>query len=134
MSLVECELTRVVMTETRHHQAIVLKEKNGQREMAIMIGLAEAFALHRTVNEEPPPRPLTHELFGSVLDELDVRIDRIVVNDLSEGVYYGRLILSRDGDTFNIDSRPSDAIVLASQKRAPIFVDEAVLDEASRQF
>ncbi len=133
MALVECELTQVVMSETRHHQVIVLKEKDGERKMPILIGVSEVFAIHRIINDEPPPRPLTHELFGQVLDVLGVTVQRVVINELSKGTYFGRLILSRNGQTFDVDSRPSDAIVLATQKGAPIFVEETVLDEAAKQ-
>ncbi len=133
MALVECELTQVVMSETRHHQVIVLKEKDGERKMPILIGVSEVFAIHRIINDEPPPRPLTHELFGQVLDVLGVSVQRVVINELSQGTYFGRLILSRNGQTFDVDSRPSDAIVLATQKGAPIFVEETVLDEAAKQ-
>jgi len=132
MALVECELNRVVMSETRHRQVIVLKEKSGERKMPIVVGLAEIFALHRVINKEHPPRPLTHELFGSVLEALGVTIERVVISELNEGTYYGRLILKRDGQLFDIDSRPSDAIVLAAQKGAPIYVEQAVLEEGSR--
>jgi bifunctional DNase/RNase len=127
MGLVECELHRVVMSEMRQHQVIILKEKSGERQLPIVIGLNEVFAIHRIINEEPPPRPLTHELFGSVLDVLDARVERVVVNALEGTTFLGRLILSRNGETYDIDSRPSDAIVLAVQKGAPIFVDEEVL-------
>jgi bifunctional DNase/RNase len=132
MSLVECELSRVVMSETRHRQVIVLKEKGGERKMPIVVGLAEIFALHRVINDERPPRPLTHELFASVLDALGVGVERVVISELNEGTYSGRLVLRRDGKLFDIDSRPSDAIVLAAQKGAPIYVEEAVLEEGSR--
>jgi bifunctional DNase/RNase len=134
MALVECELARVVMSETRHRQVIVLKEKNGERKMPIMIGLSEVFALHRVINSEAPPRPLTHELFGNVLDALGVTVERVVISELVEGTYFGRLILKRDGQTYDIDSRPSDAIVLATQKSAPIFVEETVLEEGMRDY
>ncbi|MHC4480265.1 MAG: bifunctional nuclease family protein [Planctomycetota bacterium] len=133
MALVRCELARVVMSESRLHQVIVLKEKVGERKMPIVIGLSEVFAIHRVVNDEPPPRPLTHELFGHVLDALGVSIQRIVVNALNEGVYYGRLVLKQNGQTYDIDSRPSDAIALAVQKGAPIFVEEEVLESAARE-
>lgn len=133
MALVECELTRVVMSETRQKQVIVLKERGGERQVPIVIGWTEVFAIHRFVNDEAPPRPLTHELFGRVLDALGVTVERVVVNALTEGTYFGRLVLKRDGQLYDVDSRPSDAIALATQKKAPIFVDETVLKEASGQ-
>jgi bifunctional DNase/RNase len=132
MPLVECQLARVVMSETRHEQAIVLRESDGVREMTIVIGLAEVYALHRIVNDEPPPRPLTHELLGAILDALGATVERAVVNKASDRIYYGRLILQQDGRSIDLDSRPSDAIVLATQKGAPIYVEESVLERASR--
>ncbi len=134
MTLIECELNQVVMSETHGRHLVVLKEKEGQRKMPIVIGFFEVWAIHRTINDEPPPRPFTHELFGNVLDALGVRIERVVVNALKDGTFYGRLVLNRDGETFDIDSRPSDATALAVQKGAPIFVDEEVLEQAAADF
>ncbi|MGD2173885.1 MAG: bifunctional nuclease family protein [Candidatus Brocadiaceae bacterium] len=134
MPLIECELNRIVMSETQDRQLVVLKERDGERKIAIVISLWEIWAIHRTINNEPPPRPFTHELFGNVLDELGVKIERVVVNELRDDTYYGRLILRQNGQTYDIDTRPSDGMALAVQKGAPIFVDEDVLDEASQHF
>lgn len=128
MALIECELSRVVMTETHEPQVVVLQELDGERVLPIAIGPFEVYAIHRVINDEPPPRPMTHELFGNVLDELDVDIERVEVTELRQMVYYGRLILRRDGDVYDIDTRPSDAIALAVQKNAPIFVEESILE------
>ena len=133
MALVECELAQLIMTETHDSQTVVLKEKEGRRAIRIGIGLWEIFAIHRTINNEPPPRPMTHELFGQVLRALGVRIVRIVVSELRGHVYIGRLVLEQDGKMFDIDSRPSDAIALAVQQGAPIFVDEQVLEVAGEE-
>jgi bifunctional DNase/RNase len=132
MALVECELARVVMSETQDRQFVVLKEKDGERRMAIVIGPYEVFAIHRVINDQPTPRPLTHELLSSVLDALGVKIEKVVICDLRSSTFYGRLILTRDGETYDLDSRPSDAIVLAVHKGAPIFVEEAVLEESTK--
>jgi len=133
MGLVECELAQLIMTETHDSQTVVLREKGGRRGIRIGIGLWEIFAIHRTINNEPPPRPMTHELFGQVLKALGVKIVRIVVSELRGHVYIGRLILEQDGKTYDIDSRPSDAIALAVQQGAPIFVDENVLEVAGEE-
>ena len=74
---------------------------------------------------------MTHELFGNVLDALGAKIERVVVTELREVVYIGLLVLKVNGKTYEIDSRPSDAIALAVQKGAPIFVEDAVLDQAA---
>ena len=134
MALVECELNQVIMSETHDRHLVVLKEKDGERKLPIVIGFFEVWAIHRTLNDEPPPRPFTHELFGNVLDELGVEIERVVVNALRNGTFYGRLVLRRDGETYDTDSRPSDATALAVQKGAPIFVDDEVLERASADF
>ena len=131
MPLIECELARVVMSESHDHQVVVLKEKDGERIVPIAIGLFEVFAIHRTINNEPPPRPMTHELFDNVLDALGAKIERVVVTELREVVYIGLLVLRMNGKTYEIDSRPSDAIALAVQKGAPIYVEDAVLDQAA---
>lgn len=132
MPLIECELAQLVMSETQDRHVVTLKETDGDRTIQIWIGLWEVYAIHRTVNEERPVRPMTHELFGNVLDELGVEIERIIISELRGKTFFGRLILKQDGQTFDIDSRPSDAIALAVQKGAPIFVEEAVLEEASK--
>ena len=134
MALVECELVRVIMSETRSHQIIVLKEKDGERAMRVAIGPAEAVAIHRAVSGERLPRPMTHELFGVVLDALEAEVLRAVVNDLQDKTFFGRLILRQNGRIHDIDSRPSDAVAIAVQKGAPIFVDEGVLQQASQDY
>lgn len=134
MALVECELVRVIMSETRSHQIIVLKEKDGERAMRVAIGPAEAVAIHRAVSGERLPRPMTHELLGVVLDALEAEVVRVVVNDLRDKTFFGRLILSQNGRIHDIDSRPSDAVAIAMQKGAPIFVEEGVLKQASQDY
>ncbi len=134
MPAVECELARVVMSETQERQVVILKEKNGERKMPIVIGMFEVFAIHRAVHNQQPMRPLTHELFINTLKALGVSIVKIVVNDLQDGIYYARLHLNRDGEAFDVDCRPSDAMALATQCDAPVFVEEDVLNEGARDY
>src|SRR6476619_3056742 len=77
-----------------------------------------------------PQRPLPYDLMMSMLGELDARVARVVVNDLSHDIYYARIVLERSGEFFEIDSRPSDAIAVAVRARCPIFVDDSVMDRA----
>ena len=132
MPLVECRLSKVVMSESHDRQVIMLQEVGGKRRFPIVIGFFEVFAIHRFVNNEVPPRPLTHELIGSILEALNVRIDRVIINDLRDNTFYARLMLQIDGRALEVDSRPSDAIALASQSHAPIFVEEHVLAGAAQ--
>ena len=111
MSLVECELAQLVTNEMRGHGIVELKEKDGERRLPIVIGLLEIYAIHRRVHNEPPPRPMTHELFGDVLDALGVTIERAVINDLrvlensKDGTFFGRLIVKQNGKTFETHAR-----------------------------
>ena len=127
--MVEMELTRILIAETRDGQIIVLKEKNGTRAFPIVIGYFEAAAIDRHVKEQAMPRPLTHDLLSSVIKAFGGTLERVVINDLRDNTFFGRLIIKRDGETLDVDSRPSDAIALAVQNSAPIFVEERVLDE-----
>ncbi len=130
--MVQMELSRIMISETSDHQIVVLKEKEGQRSFPIVIGLHEAWAIDRAVKGIPTPRPLTHDLIHNVIDGLGAGLKQILINDLRNNTFYARLILQRDGDAIEIDSRPSDAIALAMQRSTPIFVAEKVLDEVCR--
>jgi len=134
MAAVECELARVVMSEQHDRQIIELKEKEGERRFPIVIGIFEVHAIHRVVNNEPPVRPLTHELLSSILRELNVTVERVIVNDLRDWTFFARIILKQNGKTFDIDSRPSDAMALAVHTNAAIYVEERVLEEASKGY
>ena len=127
--MVRVELKSIIICETGDEQQIVLKEKDGVRQFPIVIGIYEATAIDRGVKHVQTLRPLTHDLLAAVLRSLGTELERVVINDLRDGTFYANLILSRDGDLIEVDSRPSDAIALAVQVDAPIFVEEKVLDE-----
>ena len=128
--MVQMELRRIMITETSDQQVIVLKEKGGVREFPILIGIYEATAIDRGVKSIQTPRPLTHDLLHSVLRSLNAELERIVINDLRDSTFHAKLVIRQNGETIEVDSRPSDAIALAVQDGTPIFAEEAVLDEA----
>lgn len=130
--MIQMELSKIMISETNDHQIIILKEKDGQRSFPIVIGLHEAWAIDRAVKEIPTPRPLTHDLLYNVITGLSAGILRIIINDLKNNTFYAKLILQRNSECVEIDSRPSDAIALAMQKNTPIFVEEKVLDEVCK--
>ncbi len=134
MSLIECKLSKVIMSENHDRQVIVLDEVDGTRKFPIIIGFLEVFAIHRFVNNESPPRPLTHELIGSIFDGLDIELLRVVITDLRDMTFYADLVLQHGENETHIDSRPSDAIALAVQFEAPILVEEEVLRMAAQDF
>jgi len=127
--MVEVELSRIIINERSDQQVIVLKEKGGQRAFPILIGIYEATAIDRGVKEYRTPRPLTHDLICAILKGLSVQLDRVIVNDLRSQTFYAKLMLRRNGDIVEVDSRPSDAIALAVQFGAAIFVEEKVFEE-----
>lgn len=131
--MVEVTLSRIVINETSDEQVIVLREKEGKRSFPIMIGIFEALAINRIVNERQLPRPLTHELLVSVVHTLGGRITRCVITELKNNTYFALLTVERGGETFEIDSRPSDAITLALHEDAQIFVDESVMDAVATE-
>ncbi|MCX9013521.1 MAG: bifunctional nuclease family protein [Candidatus Methanoperedens sp.] len=109
---------------------IVLLEDDTHRIMPIYIGLPEAMSISAGLNNELPPRPMTHDLFMSLLERFGSQIDSILIDELNEGVYYARLSISMDGNNFEIDARPSDCIAIAVRCKAPIRVRDDVFSEA----
>ncbi|MGN6371350.1 MAG: bifunctional nuclease family protein [Phycisphaerae bacterium] len=126
---VQVELKRIIITEASEQQVIYLKEVNGERAFPIVIGLTEALAIDRRLKGQPTPRPQTHELLSSVIEKLEGRLERIVINDLQDHTFFARLVIRQNGKTVEIDSRPSDAIALGVSNNVPIFGAEHVLDE-----
>jgi bifunctional DNase/RNase len=126
-----------VRVEVPTNQPIVLlREEEGTRFLPIFIGSPEATAIVYALQGLATPRPLTHDLFKTVLDDLSVTLDRVEITKLHEGTFYAEIELDRGGAKSRISSRPSDAIALAVRFGAdiPIFADEEVLDEAGVLF
>jgi bifunctional DNase/RNase len=122
------ESVRVHMLSSRH--VVILKETDRERYLPIWIGPWEASAIAMKLQGLTPERPLTHDLFAATLDELGIRIDRVVISTLAEETYHARLFLEQNGRTVEVDSRPSDALALAVRSGVRIFAAEAVLDQA----
>ena len=124
---VQMELAKIIISEMADQQVIVLKEVDGERNFAIVIGPQEAWAIDRRLKGHATPRPMTHDLLKNVLLGLDVQVRKIVVNDLRDDTFFALIWVEREGELISIDSRPSDALALALRVDCPIFVDEAVL-------
>lgn len=128
---VEVELSRIIINETSDQQIIVLKEREGKRSFPIVIGIVEIFAIDRLLKGIKPPRPMTHDLLDSVIENLGAKVEKIVINDLRNHTFYAKITLNTDGRTVEVDSRPSDAIALGTASKAPIYVSEHVFNETS---
>ena len=131
-NFVEMELREIQIVEDMSRtQVIVLGEKEGRRAFPIFIGLTEAVVMDLAVRGEHAPRPLTHDLVLNVITGLGASLERVLVTKLENDTFYGALELRlSDGTTERIDSRASDAIILATKVQAGIFVEEQVLDIA----
>jgi len=112
---------------------VLLQEQDGDhRLLPIMIGGAEASAIHYALEGVEPPRPLTHDLFVGVLRTLGTQLDKVVVTEVRDHTFYAELHLTTPGGPQVVSSRPSDAIALAVRFGAPLFADEDLLDEVGQ--
>ena len=126
---VEAELSRIIINEASDQQIIVLKERDGQRKFPVVIGIVEIFAIDRRLKGITPPRPMTHELIDNILDGLDAKIEKLVINDMVNHTFYAVLHVKKsDGEIVQIDCRPSDGIALTISTKSPIFVADHVFD------
>jgi bifunctional DNase/RNase len=127
--LIEAEIWTVARTEQGN--AVLVRPIDSEVAVPIFIGQLEAQSILIGMGNVPMPRPLTHDLFLSVLDKLEANITRIEITELKEGTFYAQLILKQNGKDIIIDSRPSDSIAIAVREKCPIYIDEAVIEEAS---
>ncbi|NMB00286.1 MAG: bifunctional nuclease family protein [Firmicutes bacterium] len=109
---------------------VVLTDEVEESYVPLVIGPAEANAIAVVLENVEISRPLTHDLLLSSVLALGAKVDKVVITDLSEDVYYAELHLVQEGKTVRVDARPSDAIALALRSGAPIFVDEKVVPQA----
>ncbi len=112
------------------HRVVVLKEEGLERYLAIWIGPYEADAITIKLQGVEVARPLTHDLLQQAIDKLGATVSHILVNDLHDDTFYARIIMDRNGERIELDSRPSDAICLAVRTQSPIFVSETVMERA----
>ena len=109
---------------------VILRDKGGDRVLPIWVGIFEANAIALQIENVTTPRPMTHDLLRNVIEDLHARVDKIVVSDVQENTFYAVIHLTMNDQALSIDARPSDAIALALRTRAPIFVEDTVIDHA----
>ncbi len=127
---VQMELCRIVISELWEQQIIYLREVGGERTFPIVIGLFEAVSIDRRVKGLRTPRPLTHDLVTNVIESMGGELEHIYIHDLRDHTYYAKLMIRRDGELIEVDSRPSDAIAIAVTLGVPIYVEEHVLEQS----
>ena len=109
---------------------VLLRDKDGQRVLPIWVGMFEANAIALQIENVATPRPMTHDLLRNVIHDLRATVEKVVVSDLQENTFYALIYLTVEGHSVAVDARPSDAIALALRTKAPIFVEERVIDSA----
>ena len=131
MEKVELKFLRITYSHTHAGAyALILAEKKGDRRLPIIIGGVEAQAIAIQVENIKPARPLTHDLFKNLADQLTISLKEVVINDLVEGIFHAKLVLDQNGKTVEIDARSSDAIALALRFQCPIHTYEFILSAA----
>lgn len=128
--LIEMFVKGVMLDPATNVPIIILRDEAGQRTLPIWVGPVEANAIALQIENVAPPRPMTHDLIGTIVSALDAAIRRVVITDLRDGTFFAYLEVERSGETSYIDSRPSDALAISLRAKVPVFVDLEVLDRA----
>jgi uncharacterized protein len=131
MKKIELEIVALTHSVNQTHSyAVVLGEVNGLRRIPIIIGGYEAQAIAVALERMKPNRPLTHDLMKNFMMAFQVELTEVVINHLSEGIFYSQLVCIGNNEVVEIDSRTSDAIAMAVRFGCPIFTYDTILDQA----
>jgi bifunctional DNase/RNase len=131
--VIRMELVGVRVEVPANTPMLLLREQEGrQRLVPIYIGSPEATSIHYALEGLVPPRPLTHDLFIETLEQLGVQLERVVVTEMRDHTFFAEMHLSAEGQIKVVSSRPSDAIALAVRCDAPLYADEALVDEVGQ--
>ena len=130
--MIRVELSRIIIDERRQDQVIVLKEKDGDRQIPIVIGFMEASSIKIKISGVDVPRPMTHDLLIQVIETLGARLEKVIIDQLVNNTFHAKVELkTREGESKLIDARPSDSIALAVRLKTPIFVTDEVLTKSA---
>jgi bifunctional DNase/RNase len=128
--LIEMSIQGLMVDPITNTPIVVLKDKDGGRKLPIWVGIFEANAIALQIENIATPRPMTHDLLKNIIKDLEGRVERVVVSDLKDNTFYAVIYLTVKGESIAVDARPSDAIALALRARAPILVEESVIENA----
>jgi len=128
--MLEVRLTAVRVDLPTNTPVVLLQEIGGERSLPIFIGPPEATAIAYAIQHVNVPRPMTHDLMKDLIEAVGIEVTRVVVTELRDATYYAVIHLQHGGRQMELSSRPSDAIALAARTGAPLFVEEALMEEA----
>ncbi len=127
------KIDAVLFDQSKGAAVITLAEEDGERILPIFIGMPEGMTIFRELNRTASPRPLLHDLFQTILKGLNTRLEKVIVDAMSDTTFYARLYMRQHETLVVADARPSDAVALAIKFQAPIYVAEEVLEAAGRR-
>ncbi|NQW23833.1 MAG: bifunctional nuclease family protein [SAR202 cluster bacterium] len=128
--MLEMTVDSIRVSPMNYQRVVILREKESDRYLPIWIGPAEADAIAVKLQDLSVPRPLTHDLLGTIIDSLGGTITHILVNDLQNDTFFAKITIQANGESKEIDCRPSDAVALAVRAKVPIYANEEVMDKA----
>ncbi len=131
---VEMFVGGLLLDRSTQAPVVILKDEAGSVTLPIWIGIAEATSIASAINQISMARPLTHDLMHEMFTQLGITVQRILITELKESTYFAELVVSYGDKVLIFDARPSDAIAISLRAAAPIFVAQAVLDQAKVVF
>ena len=133
MNVIEVRVHGLILEHKTQQNIVILREVDGQRILPIWIGPGEAQAIRRILSEEPFPRPLTHDLLHIIVEGLKAKVARVVIADLRENTFFASVVIQRGEEVLSVDARPSDSIAIALRAKAPLFVNEKLLQPPPKE-
>ncbi len=129
--MIEMKVAGIALDAVSRSPIILLKDAADRRALPIYISQDQAKAIINALEKQTPPRPFTHDLIVNIFDSCDIKVERITIDSLQDNTFYASIVIDRNGQLKEIDARPSDAIAVAIRTKAPIWVIEEVIADAS---
>ncbi len=129
--MIEMKVAGIALDAVSRSPIILLKDAADRRALPIYISQEQAKAIVNALEKQTPPRPFTHDLMVNIFDSCDIKVDRVTINSLQDNTFYASIVINNNGVLKEIDARPSDAIAIAIRTKAPIWVIEEVIADAS---
>jgi uncharacterized protein len=129
--MIEMKVAGIALDAVSRSPIVLLKDASDRRALPLYIRQDQAKAIVNALEKQTPPRPFTHDLIVNIFDSCDLKVDRITINSLQDNTFYASIAIDHNGQIREIDARPSDAIAIAIRTKAPIWVIEEVIADAS---
>jgi uncharacterized protein len=129
--MIEMKVAGIALDAVSRSPIILLKDASDRRALPIYISQEQAKAIVNALEKQTPPRPFTHDLIVNIFDSCNIKVERITINSLQDNTFYASIAINTNGQIREVDARPSDAIAIAIRTKAPIWVIEEVIADAS---